>query len=96
MTAQVWELLQGCINPLYMDVFMQHGGIYLYMGTCSWNGHMQAIGQSPVATVVITHSHVQLHYNTQAEKQGIVARPQARQNVGRCRDGENVFKVSAC
>ena len=26
----------------------------------------------------------------------MVARLQARQNVGRCRDGENVFKVSAC
>ena len=49
-----------------------------------------------MATVVIAQSHVQLHYNIQAEKQGIVARPQAWQNVGRCRDGENVFKVSAC
>ena len=40
----------------------------MYMGTCSWNGHMQAIGKSPVATLVIVHSHVQLHYNMQAEK----------------------------
>ena len=57
---------------------------------------MHAIGQSPTATLVIAHSHVQLHYNMQAEKQVMVARPQARQNVGRCRDGENIFKVSAC
>ena len=49
-----------------------------------------------MATLVIAHSHVYLHYNTQAEKQGMVARSQASQNVGRCRDGENVFKVSAC
>ena len=53
--------------------------IYMYMGTCSWNGHMQAMGVSPVATVVIAHSHVQLYYNTQAEKQGMVARLQAWQ-----------------
>ena len=32
---QVWELLQGYINPLYMDVCIQHGGIYLHMGTCT-------------------------------------------------------------
>ena len=57
---------------------------------------MHAIGLSPVATLVIARSHVQLHYNTQAEKQGTVARLQAQQNVGRCRDGENIFKVSAC
>ena len=49
-----------------------------------------------MATLVIAHSHVHLHYNTQAEKQGMVARPQEQQNVGRCRDGEHVFKVSAC
>ena len=49
-----------------------------------------------MAALVIAHSHVQLHYNMQAEKQGMVARPQARHNVGRCRDGEIVFKVSAC
>ena len=47
-----------------------------------------------MATLVIAHSHVHLHYNTQVEKQGMVARPQKRQNVSRCRDGENVFKVS--
>ena len=69
---------------------------------CTWehvrslNGHMHAIGYvvscgNPIA---IAHSHVHLHYNTQAKKQGMVA--QARQNVGRCRDGENVFKVSTC
>ena len=40
-----------------------------------------------MATLVIAHSHVQLHYNMQVEKQGMVARPQVRQNVGRCRDG---------
>ena len=69
----------------------------MYMGTYSCSGHMHAIGYiSPVASLVIAHSHVQLHYNMQAEKQGLVARPQARQNVGRCRDGENVLKVSAC
>ena len=56
---------------------------------------MHTIGQSSVATLVIAHSHVQLHYNTQAEKQRMVARLLPRQNVGRCRDGENVFKVSA-
>ena len=49
-----------------------------------------------MAALVIALSHVQLHYNMQAEKQGMVARPQEGQNVGRCRDGENVFKVSAC
>ena len=68
----------------------------MYMGTCSWDGHIHEIEQSPVATLVIAHAHVQLYYNTQAEKQGIVAKPQARQNVGRCRDDENVFKISAC
>ena len=35
-----------------------------------------------MATLVIAHSHVHLHYNTQAEKLGMVARPQERQNVG--------------
>ena len=72
---------------------MQHGGIYLYTWehVRSLNGHMHA----PVAALAIAHSHVHLHYNTQAAKQGMVARPQAQQNVGRCRDGENVFKVSA-
>ena len=49
-----------------------------------------------MAALVIAHSHVQLHYNTQAEKQGMVARQQVRQNVARCSDGENVFKDSAC
>ena len=37
-----------------------------------------------MAALVIAHSHVQLHYNMQ----GMVARPQAGQNVGRCRDGD--------
>ena len=37
-----------------------------------------------------------LHMHAQAEKQGMVARPQVQQTVGRCRDGENVLKVSAC
>ena len=45
-----------------------------------------------MTTLVIAHSHVQLHYNTQAEKQEMVARPQARQNVGRCMDGETYSK----
>ena len=55
---------------------------------------MHAIRYSPVAALAMAHSHVQLHYNTQVEKQGMVARLQAWQNAGRCRDGENVFKVS--
>ena len=76
---------------------MQHGGIYLYMGTCMYLEWAYACNRIvSVATLVIAHSHVHLHYNTQAEKQGMVARPQVRQNVGRCRDGEIVFKVSAC
>ena len=49
---------------------------------------------APVAVLVIAHS--QLHYNAQVEKQGTVARPQAWENVGRCRDGENIFQVSTC
>ena len=32
-----------------------------------------------MATLVIAHSHVQLHYNMQAEKQGMVARSQLQQ-----------------
>ena len=32
-----------------------------------------------MTTLAIAHSHVHLHYNTQAEKQGMVARPQERQ-----------------
>ena len=32
-----------------------------------------------MATLVIAHSHVQLHYNTQAEIQRMVARPHMRQ-----------------
>ena len=34
-----------------------------------------------MATLVIAHSHVQLHYNTQAEKQGMVARLQKRSKM---------------
>ena len=77
-----------------MNVCMQHGGTWKHVR--SLNGRMYAIEESPVATLVIAHSHVHLHYNTQVEKQGMLARPQVRQNVGRCRDGENVFNVSAC
>ena len=48
-----------------------------------------------MATLVIAHSHVQLHYNTQAEKQGMVARLQAQQNVGRCIRMVKMYSKSA-
>ena len=69
--------------------------VNMYMGTCSWNGHMHACNRI-VSCGSPCYCTLQLHYNMQAEKQGMVARSQTRQNVGRCRDGENVFKVSEC
>ena len=69
---------------------------------CTWE-HIAGMGicmqkDSLLWQPLLLHTHMynSMHYNTRADKQGMVVRPQAWQNVGRCRDGENVFKVSAC
>ena len=60
----------------------------------SWNIDIQFKSCVLALSLVIAHS--QLHNNMQVEKKRMVARPQAQQNVARCRDGANVFKVSKC
>ena len=44
---------------------------YVYMGRYSWNGLMHAIGESPVAALVIAHLQF-FSKSTQAVKQGMV------------------------
>ena len=44
---------------------------------------------------MLLHTHNCIN-NMQAEKKRMIARLQAQQNVARCRDGANVFKVSKC